>query len=100
MANNKKDLAQEISVEYDINFEVSQKIVKKIFSQIINKIAKEGRIELRNFGVFKSVRKESRKARNPKNGTIHLVPTRYYVKFKPGKEMVEKITETYITKQK
>jgi nucleoid DNA-binding protein len=91
--NNRKDFAKEIADEYNISTNIAQKIVVSVFDQIANKITKEGRIELRNFGVFKAVRREARKAKNPKNGKEHFVPVRYYVRFKPGKALIGKITE-------
>lgn len=93
LAKNKKNFAKEIAIEYNISTDVAQKIVAKVFDQVIDKIVKEGRLELRNFGVFKSVRRKARKARNPRNGKEHLVPARHYVRFKPGKALIEKITE-------
>jgi nucleoid DNA-binding protein len=46
----------------------------------------EHRIELRNFGVFEVKRRAPRKARNPRTGDKVLVPEKYVVTFKPGKE--------------
>ncbi len=54
---------------------------------IINALASEGRLELRQFGVFEVV---TRKARNPRTGE-EAVPERQSVKFKPGKIMAEKL---------
>ena len=49
----------------------------------------EGRIELRNFGVFEVKRRAPRKARNPRTGDKVYVPSKNVVTFKPGKEMEE-----------
>ena len=49
----------------------------------------EGRIELRNFGVFEVKVRRPRKARNPRTGAKVSVPSKKVVTFKPGKEMEE-----------
>lgn len=51
----------------------------------------EGRIELRNFGVFQVKDRKPRKARNPKTGEAVDVPGRLAVSFKAGKEMEERV---------
>lgn len=51
----------------------------------------EGRIELRNFGVFQVKERKARKARNPKTGETVDVPARLAVVFKAGKEMEERV---------
>ena len=53
----------------------------------------EGRIELRNFGVFEVKKRAARKARNPRTGQRVDVPEKYVVTFKPGKEMEEKVRQ-------
>jgi nucleoid DNA-binding protein len=54
----------------------------------------EGRIELRNFGVFEVKRRRARKARNPRTGEKVNVPARMVVAFKPGREMQERVNQS------
>jgi hypothetical protein len=54
----------------------------------------EGRIELRNFGVFAVKKRKPRKARNPRTGRPVKVPARLVVTFKPGREMEERIRQS------
>ena len=54
-------------------------------------MVEEGRIELRNFGVFEVKRRRARKARNPRTGENVSVPERSVVTFKPGREMEERV---------
>ena len=53
----------------------------------------QGRIELRNFGVFEVKKRKARKARNPRTGDKVEVPPKCVVTFKPGKEMEERVRE-------
>jgi len=48
-------------------------IVQKTLDAIINVLATEGRVELRNFGVFKVKRRKPRQARNPRTGEMVMV---------------------------
>jgi integration host factor subunit beta len=66
-------------------------IVQRVFDGIINTLEKERRIELRNFGVFKVKQRKSRKGRNPRTGEKVMVPARFVVTFKPGREMEERV---------
>jgi integration host factor subunit beta len=65
-----------------------------MFDAIIDALASDGRIELRNFGVFEVKRRAPRKARNPKTGDRVSVPEKLVVTFKPGKEMEQRVKAT------
>ena len=58
---------------------------------IIQAVASEGRIELRDFGVFEVRRRAPRKARNPRTGEKLIAPARNVVTFKPGREMEQRV---------
>ena len=62
-------------------------IVQGTFDVIIETLAQDGRLELRNFGVFEVKKRGARKARNPKTGVVVDVPPRKVVTFKPGRLM-------------
>ena len=66
-------------------------IVLKIFDSIINFLATEGRVELRNFGVFEVGKRKPRPARNPRTGEMVMVDERFTVKFKPGQAVRERV---------
>src|SRR5687768_18340871 len=71
----------------------TKEIVQKTFDAIVETLVEDGRIELRNFGVFEVKKRAARKARNPRTGTRVDVPEKFVVTFKPGKEMEEKVRE-------
>ena len=87
----KKDMAKGIAEAAGITQVQAQKIVQRVFNGIIETLVEEGRIELRNFGVFEVKRRKSRHARNPRTGEKVLVPERAVVTFKPGLEMEERV---------
>lgn len=87
----KKEIVKTISEEIGMTQLVTKEIVQKTFDAIIETLVAEGRIELRNFGVFEVKKRKSRKARNPKTGDPVEVSEKFVVTFKPGKEMEEKV---------
>jgi nucleoid DNA-binding protein len=89
----KKELAKAIADELNLPQETAKKAVQRVFDGIIHALVKEGRIELRDFGVFEVKRRKPRKARNPRSGESVEVPERVAVRFKPGKEMDEQVSQ-------
>lgn len=87
----KKEIVKTISEEIGLTQLKTKKIVQKTFDAIIETLAQDGRIELRNFGVFELNVRAARKARNPRTGDKVDVPEKCVVTFKPGKEMEEKV---------
>ena len=87
----KKEIVKQISDETGLTQLKTKEIVQKTFDAIMETLFEEGRIELRNFGVFEVKRRKARKARNPRTGERVDVPPKSVVTFKPGKEMEEKI---------
>ena len=72
----KKDIVRIISDKIDLpQFKVKD-IVQMTFEAIGETLAQEGRIELRNFGVFEVRTRRAHKARNPKTGeSVHSPET-------------------------
>jgi integration host factor subunit beta len=69
----------------------TKEIVQWTFDAIIDTLVEEGRIELRNFGVFEVKQRKPRKARNPRTGARVDVEAKNVVTFQPGKEMEERV---------
>ena len=87
----KKEIVRRISEELGLKQTDTKEVVQRTFDAIIETLAKEQRVELRNFGVFEVKKRAARKARNPKTGEKVLVPARFVVTFKPGKEMEHRV---------
>ena len=71
----------------------TKEIVQWTFDEIIDTLVTEGRIELRNFGVFEVKQRKPRKARNPRTGARVDVEAKNVVTFQPGKEMEERVRQ-------
>lgn len=89
----KKEIVRTIADEIGLTQLRTKEIVQKTFNVIVETLVAEGRIELRNFGVFEVKRRAARKARNPRTNEKVNVPEKFVVTFKPGKEMEDKVKE-------
>ncbi|MBX6316541.1 MAG: integration host factor subunit beta [Isosphaeraceae bacterium] len=89
----KKEIVKKISEEIGLTQLKTKDIVQRTLDAIIQTLVSEGRIELRNFGVFEVKRRAPRKARNPRTGAKVYVPSKNVVTFKPGKEMEELVRQ-------
>ena len=89
----KKEIVKTISEEIGLTQLKTKEIVQKTFDAIVETLVTDGRIELRNFGVFEVKKRAARKARNPRTGQRVDVPEKFVVTFKPGKEMEERVRQ-------
>ena len=89
----KKDIVRTISEQLKLPKLHKKELVQRTFDSLVESLIREGRIELRNFGVFQIKKREARMARNPRTGERVPVQAKYVVTFKPGKEMEARVRE-------
>ena len=89
----KKEIVKQISDRIGLTQLKTKDIVQQTFDAIVETLLEDGRIELRNFGVFEVKQRKARKARNPRTGARVDVPPKNVVTFKPGKEMEERVRQ-------
>src|SRR5271156_888285 len=87
----KKEIVKQIADRIGETQLKTKEIVQRTFDAIVETLLEDGRIELRNFGVFEVKQRKARKARNPRTGDKVHVPPKNVVTFKPGKIMEEKV---------
>ena len=87
----KKEIVKQIADKINLTQLKTKEIVQLTFDAIVDTLLEDGRIELRNFGVFEVKQRKARKARNPRTGERVDVPPKNVVTFKPGKEMEERV---------
>jgi nucleoid DNA-binding protein len=87
----KRDMATAIAGELGVTQAQALAIVRRVFDGIVETLLSEGRIELRNFGVFEIRQRQARRARNPRTGERVAVPPKAVVTFKPGREIAERV---------
>jgi integration host factor subunit beta len=96
----KKEIVKQISERADLTQLKTKEIVQWTFDAIVDTLIQEGRIELRNFGVFEVKRRKARKARNPRTGARVEVEPKNVVTFQPGKEMEERVRKMEMPQQR
>lgn len=89
----KKEIAKKIADQNNISYLLALEAVQMVLDGLIETLTSEGRIELRNFGVFEVKKRRARKARNPRTGERVSVPERLVVTFKPGREMGQRVSQ-------
>lgn len=87
----KKDIVLRISEESDIKQIDVKVVVQKTFDIIVDALAQGKKIELRNFGVFKTKSRKGRMGRNPRTGQQVPVDPKRVAVFKPGLVMKAKV---------
>jgi nucleoid DNA-binding protein len=86
-------MARAIAGDLGITQLQASAIVQRVFDGIVETLVSEGRIELRNFGVFEVKKRKPRRARNPRTGEAVAVPSRLVVTFKPGRKMEKQVAQ-------
>jgi len=87
----KRDIVKTLADKFALSQVDARKIVQGTFDAIVTTLVEQGRIELRNFGVFEVKTRKPRRARNPRTGEPVEVPARRVVTFKPGRHMESRI---------
>ncbi|MEM9480050.1 MAG: HU family DNA-binding protein [Verrucomicrobiota bacterium] len=90
----KRDLQIEISNDTGLTQQQVLDVVQSLIDKITHSLAKGDEVVLRNFGSFQVRETKQKIGRNPNRpGTDVVIPPRAVVKFKPGKEMKEKVAK-------
>ncbi len=88
----KRDLVVRISNETGLTQQQVFDVMQKTLDALTEELAKGNSVVMRNFGTFEVRQTKAKVGRNPKNPNRDVpIPPRAVVKFKPGKEMKERV---------
>ena len=88
----KRDLVVKISNDTGMTQQQVFAVVQDFLDSVTGYLADGNEVVLRNFGAFQVRKTRAKVGRNPNQpGTDVIIPPRAVVKFKPGKEMKEKV---------
>ena len=90
----KKEFIDRIAEKTQARRIVVKRIVQSFLDEIINELAQNNRLEFRDFGVFETRTRAARVAQNPRTLERVKVPSKKTVKFKMGRLMKQKLTES------
>lgn len=85
----KVDVVKQIAKKLDLKERDALEIVDTILESLKEVILRDGRLEVRDFGVFQIKERKGRIGRNPKNKVEYPIPPHRVVTFKSGKEIKE-----------
>jgi len=85
----KKEIIEIVSTRTNTRKAHTRAIIESMLDVFIEILSAEGRIEVRNFGVFKVKETPARIGRNPVTREVADVPARRIIQFKAGKTMKE-----------
>ena len=83
----KREIVRSIAERLNLTQLQTKDIVQHVFDCLAETLIAEGRVELRNFGVFEVKKRKARKARNPRMGGEVFVKEKNAVVFKTGKAL-------------
>ncbi|MCK4601071.1 MAG: integration host factor subunit beta [Phycisphaerae bacterium] len=89
----KKDIIRHIAAELGLDQTLTKAVAQRFLDVILEVLQREGRIELRNFGVFEVRQRAARKARNPKTNEEVHVPAKRVITFQAGKNVVRQLVQ-------
>lgn len=88
----KRDLVVSISNQTGLTQQEVYDVVQKFLDSVTHELAQGNPVVMRNFGAFQVREVKGKIGRNPKSPDTPVpIPPRAVVKFKPGKEMKEKV---------
>ena len=90
----KRDLVIRISNETGLTQQEVFNVVQTFIDEVTNSLASNDDVVLRNFGAFQVTKTKPKIGRNPNKPDAAVpIPARAVVKFKPGKELKEKVAK-------
>ncbi len=87
----KKVVIDRIAENTNTRRAVVKPVIQSFLDEIIDELAKNNRLEFRDFGVFETKIHAARRAQNPKTMEQVQVPAKRNVKFKMGRLMKQKM---------
>lgn len=87
----KKELIDRIARNTNIRQALVKPVIQSFLDEIVSELARDNRLEFRDFGVFEPKARTARRAQNPKTLEQVEVPAKRIVKFKMGRLMKQKI---------
>ena len=92
MTMTKRDLVVRISNETGMNQQQVFDVIQHFIEDITASLAQNDDVVLRNFGAFQVKKTQPKIGRNPNKPDVAVpIPARAIVKFKPGKELKERV---------
>lgn len=83
---NKAEMITAITEKTQISKADVEKVMSCFFENVKNSLKDNKNVKLIGFGTFSSNKRKAKSGRNPQTGEVINIPSRFYPKFKPGRE--------------
>lgn len=90
---NKSDLVRQVAEKAGITISKAKDAVEGFMEVVSDSLENEGDVTLVGFGRWATVDRKARKGRNPRTGDVIDIPKAKVVKFRPGKELKNRINK-------
>lgn len=87
----KAELIAKVAGEAQVKKVDAEKAINSLIRIISGVLKLKGRLALAGFGTFVVAQRKAREGRNPQTGKPIKIPATKVVKFKPGKQLKEKV---------
>lgn len=91
MATTKRELVKRVAENTGHKQNVAKEIIQRFLDEIVDELSQGHRLEFREFGIFDTIQKRARIARNPRTGQTVTVPAKTVVSFKVGRLMKARV---------
>ncbi len=87
----KEDLVRLVSEKTGISRRKALGIINSFIEALREGLEKDGKVVLVGFGTFEVRTRKARQGMNPRTGQPIHIPSRKYIKFKPGKALKDRL---------
>ena len=88
---NKNDLVNYVRENTSLNLTNCEQAVTAVLAGITDALAKKDDVSFVGFGTFTITKRKARTGRNPRTGEPLNIPAANQVKFRPGKNLKERV---------
>ncbi|RMG08607.1 MAG: HU family DNA-binding protein [Planctomycetota bacterium] len=96
----KRDIAKSVAEKTALTQAQAGEVIQLTLEAFADVVLNEGRLELRNFGVFEVKRRAPRKARDPRTGETLDLPARNTIVFRPGRALERRLARLPLSERK
>lgn len=93
----KKDIVRHMMAEQNLSNRQARQVFQLVLDDIVRVIRENGRLELRNFGVFRVKHRAERVARNPRTNEALKLPARAVLTFEASQRIADVIQQAWPT---
>ena len=84
---SKRELVESAATQVGVDVETARVVVRAFLDELMDALVRDGRVELRQFGVFELKERQPRRARNPRTGATVHASRKVYAQFRAGSEL-------------